>query len=215
MKKAILTLAVISTLGIVGCAQQQPKPSITALPESKVEIKKTNDSALDEAPEWIYRLPSKEGVVYAAATARSRDLEMAKEKALTMAQGKVAETIAGKVSKVTKTYKADVGDRHVENSSTAIKKLTDKVDFTGTEIVEVKLTKERDGWYRAYALVALPLGEANTLQRQRVNDEIVKQTLSTQEGAFSELEQNDEKASRTKTYDVSKEPDVVITPLKN
>lgn len=203
MKKAILLTAILGTLGLVGCASQQtPKQSVTALPASKVEIKKANDAALDEAPEWIYRLPSKENVVYAAATARSRDLEMAKEKALTMAQGKIAETIAGKVSKVTKTYKADVGDRHVENSSTAIKKLTDKVDFTGTEIVEVKFTKEKDGYYRAYALVALPLGEANTLQRQRVNDEVVRQTLQTQDNAFSELEKNDEKTARSKDADV-------------
>ena len=207
MKKAILLTAILGTF-VTGCATQQgPKPSVTALPESKVEIKKVNDAALDEAPEWIYRLPNKENVVYAAATARSRDLEMAKEKALTMAQGKIAETIAGKVSKVTKTYKADVGDRHVENTSTAVKKMTDKIDFTGTEIVEVKFTKEKDGWYRAYALVALPLGEANTLQRQRVNDEVVRQTLSTQENAFSELEKNDEKTAR------SKEADVIIKPL--
>ena len=210
MKKAILVLAVVSTLGVTGCASmnQQPQPKITALPETKVEIKKTNDAALDEAPEWIFRLPTKEGVIYAAATARSRDLEMAKEKALTQAQGKVAETIAGKVSKVTKTYKADVGDRHVENSSSAIKKLTDKVDFTGTEIVEVKLTKEKDGWYRAYVLVALPLGEANTLLRQRINDETVKQTLTTQDTAFSELDRNDDNAKR------SKDSDVTIKPLE-
>jgi hypothetical protein len=132
---------------------------------------------------------------------------MANEKALTQAQGKIAETVAGKVSKVTKTYKADVGDRHVENSSSAVKKLTDKVDFTGTEVVETKIIKEKDGWYRAYVLVALPLGEANTLLRQRVNDEIVKQTLTTQESVFSELDRNDNDAKR------SKDADVTITPL--
>jgi hypothetical protein len=208
MKKAILVLAVLGTLGVTGCSSNLPKPSITALPESKVEIKKHNDVALDEAPEWYYRTPSKENVLYAAATARSRDMEMANEKALTQAQGKIAETVAGKVSKVTKTYKADVGDRHVENSSSAVKKLTDKVDFTGTEVVETKIIKEKDGWYRAYVLVALPLGEANTLLRQRVNDEIVKQTLTTQESAFSELDRNDSDAKRSNAADVT------ITPLR-
>lgn len=206
MKKALLVLAVLGAVGVTGCSSNQPKPSITALPESKVEIKKHNDSALDEAPEWYYRTPTKENVIYAAATARSRDMEMANEKALTQAQGKIAETVAGKVSKVTKTYKADVGDRHVENSSSAVKKLTDRVDFTGTEIVETKIIKEKDGWYRAYVLVALPLGEANTLLQTRKNDAIVKQLMDTQDAAFSEIDRNDENAKRTKEADVTIKP---------
>lgn len=208
-KKAI-TIAVLTALGttMVGCSGNQTKPSITALPESKVVIEKTGDPVIDSAPEWMYKIPSKEKVLYASSTAKSRDMEMSKEKAISQAQGYIAEAVGGKVSKVTKIYRTDAGETSTENSSTAIKKFVKGIDFTGTEIVELKIVPElnkdgeRNGWYRTYVLVGLPLGEENIMLRQQIQDELARKAMENQNNTFKEI-------------DSETSADVTIVPLVN
>jgi hypothetical protein len=138
------------------------------------EVQVKPDIVIDSAPSWMVKLPKEEGAVYGNATARSRDYEMAVEKATSLAQGKVAESMAAVVSKQTKTYRQDTGSRFTENSVSITRKNADNVDFAGTELVDIKIIREPDGYYRAYALVRLAYGDSNLVLRNRaekaVND---------------------------------------------
>ena len=138
------------------------------------EIQSKPDIVIDSAPSWMVKLPKEENAVYGNATARSRDYEMAVEKATSLAQGKVAESMAAVVSKQTKTYRQDTGSRFTENSVSITRKVANNVDFAGTELVDIKVIRESDGYYRVYALVKLSYGDANPVLRNRaekaVND---------------------------------------------
>jgi hypothetical protein len=129
-------------------------------------------------PDWYLKAPVQEGYIFGTGTAVSRDLEMSKEKALTMAQGKIAEAVAGRVTKNTRIFRADTGSTVVENSKSTIKKTTSNVDFSGTEIVEVVVRLAPNGHFRTYVLTALPLGDNNLIRKQRLEEDLTRSLIA-------------------------------------
>jgi len=150
-------------------------------------------------PVWYFQTPIQEGYLFGTGTARSRDLSMAKEKALTEAQGKIAESVGGKVTKQTRTFRTEAGSNIIENNSTVTKKSAINVDFTGTEVREVSVNLEPGGHYRVFVLVSLPLGENNQVLKQQMDASLTRQILSNESNAMKELEREEkqEKVSPT------------------
>jgi hypothetical protein len=155
-------------------------------------------------PVWYLKPPTQEGFIYGTGTAVSRDLEMSKEKALTLAQGKVAEAIGGKVSKQTRVFRADTGSSVVENSKSVIRKSTSNVDFMGTEVQDVVVKLEPNGNFRTYVLVALPLGENNLARKQKLEEEMTKSMMANDKDDF-EVEEKPAPQSSLKLLDVDNE----------
>jgi hypothetical protein len=145
----------------------------------------------NDIPVWYLQIPIQEGYLFGTGTGRSRDLSMAKEKALTEAQGKIAESVGGKVTKQTKTFKTEAGSNVIENNSTVTKKTAVNVDFTGTEVREVVVNLEPGGNYRVFVLVSLPLGENNQVLKQQMDAALTRQILSNESSAMKELEQEE------------------------
>jgi hypothetical protein len=150
--------------------------SITAAGSKPTDIRA--EAIASGIPVWYMKPPAQEGFIYGTGTAVSRDLEMSKEKALTLAQGKVAEAIGGKVSKQTRVFRADTGSSVVENSKSVIKKSTSNVDFMGTEVQDVVIKLEPNGYFRTYVLVVLPLGENNLARKQKMEEEMTKSMMA-------------------------------------
>jgi len=155
MKKYLL-IPLVAALAACSSA-----PKVAEVPLTRPDV------VIDSAPSWMIKLPTAENAVYGNATARSRDYEMAVEKATSLAQGKVAEYMAGVVSKQTKTFRRDQGARFTEDTVSITRKVANNVDFTGTELVDVKVIRENDGYYRVYALVRLTYGDSNPVLRNR------------------------------------------------
>ena len=149
-------------------------------PASDKPVDKTTHSVASSIPTWFLKPPVQEGYIFGTGTSRSRDLAMAKEKAMTTAQGKIAESIGGKVSKQTKIFRTEAGSNVIESSNSLIKKTVANVDFTGAEMRDVVVRLEENGYYRVYVLMTLPLGESNQVLKQ--------QMLSTEKNETKELE---------------------------
>jgi hypothetical protein len=207
MKKAIALLPIVISLSACGTfgkneSVQAPQTSPLVVPEPirekadspKIEPASTKTADVQSAnvankiPVWYFQTPIQEGFLFGTGTGKSKDLGMAKEKALTEAQGKIAESVGGKVTKQTKTFKTEAGSNVIENNSTVMKKTAINVDFTGTEVREVVVNLEQGGFYRVFVLASLPLGENNQVLKQQMDAALTRQILSNETSAMKELE---------------------------
>jgi len=200
----VLLVSACSTMGTNKSTAPQTAPLIVPAPiagqaeSPKVEAAGTRPTDQQAArvanniPVWYFQTPIQEGYLFGTGTGRSRDLSMAKEKALTEAQGKIAESVGGKVTKQTKTFKTEAGSNVIENNSTVTKKTAINVDFTGTEVREVTVNLEPGGNYRVFVLVSLPLGENNQVLKQQMDATLTRQILSNESSSMRELEQQEQ-----------------------
>lgn len=205
MKKALLVLPI--TLAITACGTlnktaESPKvtiPDPISEQKSVKEIEPASGKPVDlqaanvanSIPVWFLQTPQQEGYLFGTGTGRSRDLGMAKEKALSEAQGKIAEAVDGKVTKQTKVFKTEAGSNVIENSSTVTKKTAINVNFTGTEVREVVVRLETGGFYRTFVLVALPLGENNQVLKQQMDAVLTRDIIKNEADQMKELERSE------------------------
>jgi hypothetical protein len=183
-------------------------------PASEKPIDMQTASIASNIPVWFLKTPNQEGYIFGSGTAKSRDLEMAKEKALTVAQGKIAEAVGGKVTKQTKIYKSEAGSNVIQNSNTLIKKLTSNIDFTGTEVREVVVNLEPNGFYRTYVLVALPLGENNQVLKLQMDSAMTREILESQKNEIKELEKTESQPATPNKLLGEKVGSVQVVPLE-
>jgi len=183
MKKYLTLLPLVAILAACGTADPYTKRA-----EAERERRgKDVELAIDKAPDWMTKLPVSESAVYANGTAVSGDMAMADEKAKTIAFGKICMAAGGEVDKQSRVFRNDSGTGGFENSEMAVRSLCRKVDVTGAEITEIKRVNQ-GGQFRTYVLVALPMGDANTLKRTKVNDALNAKALTRSQDAFKELD---------------------------
>ena len=164
--------------------------------------------AINEAPDWMYKLPKESGVIYENGTAISSDFSMADLKAKTMAYVKICTGAGGKVRSQMKMYRADNDAASVENSELTVRSLCPDVDISGVETVEMKHVAEGNR-IRTYVLVALPLGSKNVAKS-------AKEIQNRSGEAFKELDNVTENQLRSGVKEVQKPiaPAAVITPVE-
>ena len=145
------------------------------------------ERSLDKAPEWMTKLPQSNLAVYASATSVSGDFSMADEKAKLIALGKICTSAGGEVDKRSKIYRVDTDKSSSERSEMAIREVCNRVDVTGVQLIDVKRISEGSR-YRSYVLVALPLGEANSLKIEKEDRKLQQSTQGNSEKAFKEMD---------------------------
>lgn len=150
MKKLLIAGALAGLLSACGTTGQysnyQPVQSGPTVAQQQ--------SAIDRAPEWMFKLPKAPGVVFENGTATSNDFAMADMKAKTIAYAKICTSAGGKVRSQTKVYSADDGTNTTEQSEMAIRSICPDVNISGVETVEMKHVAEGSR-IRTYVLVAL------------------------------------------------------------
>ena len=184
MKRILIASAILAVLA--GCSSTSDPYQKRADAEQE-KREKYAERAIDKAPNWMTKLPESKSAVYASATATSPDFAMADEKAKVIAFGKICMAAGGEVDKQSRVFRQDVGETSAENSEMAIRAMCRKVDVTGAELVEVKRVSEGSR-FRSYVLVALPMGEANILRREKVDEAVRKTTVGRSREAFQELD---------------------------
>jgi len=184
MKRILIASAILAVLA--GCSSTSDPYQKRADAEQE-KREKYAERAIDKAPNWMTKLPESKSAVYASATAISPDFAMADEKAKVIAFGKICMAAGGEVDKQSRVFRQDVGETSAENSEMAIRAMCRKVDVTGAELVEVKRVSEGSR-FRSYVLVALPMGEANILRREKVDEAVRKTTVGRSREAFRELD---------------------------
>ena len=184
MKRILIASAVLAVLA--GCSSTSDPYQKRADAEQERK-EKMAERAIDKAPKWMTELPESTAAVYANGTATSKDWAMADEKAKVIAFGKICMTAGGEVDKQTRVFRQDVGETSAENSEMAIRAMCRKVDVTGAKIDKVVRIAE-GGLTRSYVLVALPMGEANILRREKVDEAVRKTTAGRAREAFQEMD---------------------------
>jgi hypothetical protein len=183
MKKALIILPIAMALTACGTTDVYQKRADQARERQERYVERS----IDKAPKWMTELPKSTGAVYANATAVSGDFSMADEKAKVIALGKICISAGGEVDKQSRVFRNDVNETSNENSEMAIRSMCRKVDVTGAEIAEIKRVSEGPR-YRTYVLMALPMGEANQLKKDKINAELSRSTAHRATEAFKELD---------------------------
>lgn len=148
---------------------------------------KAVETTLDEAPDWMTDYPKSEAAIYSSGTASSGDYSMALHKAKADAFGKICMTAGGTTSQRTKIYKMDTAENSSEISEMILRTACKEVDVTGAEVAE-KLIIQQQNRFRAYVLIALPLGDANILKKEKDAMHLHEIAAARAPNAFNELD---------------------------
>jgi hypothetical protein len=181
-------LALVPVMAIVAACSSTPSdPYERRAYEERERREKLVERSLDKAPKWMSELPVSTNAVYANGTSVSGDFSMADYKAKMIAFGKICVAAGGTVSQQGKIFMQDTSDASYETSEMAIKTMCPAVDVTGVEVKEIKRIAEGSR-YRTYVLVALPTGDANTLQKRRDQQRLQNRADARSAAAFRELD---------------------------
>lgn len=196
MKKILAILPLIAVL--VACSSTSNSFDKQAN-ESRERQEKYVTKSLDNVPDWMTNPPENTAsVVYATGSAVSGDMAMADEKAKALAAGKICTSAGGTVDKTSKVYMADVNGQTQERSELAIRSKCRQIDVTGVQTVKIKRIAEGTR-YRTYVLVALPLGEANILKQEKIQQQERVNTKAAAEEAFREIDEDNGKVPGPQT----------------
>jgi hypothetical protein len=154
-------LAIVLAVGILSACSSTKDTYTQRVVQDTERQEKAAERAIDKAPEWMSKLPKSTNAVYESATAVSADFAMADMMAKTIAYAKICVAAGGTVRQQTKMLGTDAG----VTMEMAVRSMCKDVDITGVETVEMKHIPEY-GRIRTYALVALPIGTANTLRKE-------------------------------------------------
>jgi hypothetical protein len=177
MKK--LAIAVVATGMLSACGTKGIDYSAQYSGSSKLQTAQMN-SAVEQAPAWMSKLPKAPGYIFENGTATSADFGFADIKAKAMAYAKICTAAGGKIRQQTKIFRSDSGDSSTDQSEMALRSMCPDVDITGVETVEMKHVSEGNR-IRTYVLVTLPIGDKNVLKS-------AKDAAERAPGAFKELD---------------------------
>ena len=163
MKKLAIVVAVTGVL--TACGTSGTNYSAVYSGQNNMQTAQMN-SAIEQAPVWMSKLPKAPGYIFENGTATSSDFGFADMKAKAMAYAKICTAAGGKIRQQTKIFKSDSGDVGVDQSELAIRSMCADIDITGVETVEMKHVSEGNR-IRTYVLVTLPLGDKNVLKSTR------------------------------------------------
>lgn len=181
MKKALVLIPIVASLS--ACSTTKAFDS-----QASVAPRSVQEQSINNMPEWMNNPPpSTSTVVYATATAVSGDMAMADEKAKAVALGKICTSNGGTVDKTSKIYMLDEGGQTQERSEMAIRSKCRQIDVTGVHAVKIKRVAEGNR-YRTYVLVALPIGEANTIKYEQTQKNIRADVKAQSDAMFREMD---------------------------
>jgi hypothetical protein len=195
MKKALIILPIIAAISACSTTNAFDKQASEARERQEKNVVKS----IDNVPDWMANPPENtSSVVYATASAVSGDMAMADEKAKAIAAGKICTSAGGTVDKTSKVYMLDAGGQTQERSEMAIRSKCRQIDVTGVQTVKIKRVPEGTK-YRTYVLVALPLGDANILKQEKIQQQDRVNTKAAAEEAFREIDEENGKVPAPQT----------------
>lgn len=150
-----------------------------------------SEEAVENIPDWMVENPDDPNYLFGTATATSRSMQTAIDKAETSARGDIASELQTKFSGLTKQFQEEVGTGSESELLTqftqAQKEVVSQV-LNGAGVRAREVVTDR-GIYRAYVLMEMPIGEAASklMSRLQQNRDMYTRFRSSQ--AFEELEE--------------------------
>ena len=105
--------------------------------------------------------------IFGVGTAVSPDLQLAIEKGMMIAKAELADIVKGEMNKSSKQFITELGKQHnkttVSEVESTIVNLINNTPVRGYEIFAKDVTITKNGYYRAWIGLRLPLGEYNKM----------------------------------------------------
>ena len=173
MKSKVMKLgALVAIVGLSACSSMN----------STYKIKSESGNVVDKVPSWYMAdineskacdtsMWTKEDndkmCIYGVATAVSPDLQLSIEKAKMMAKSELADIIKGEMNKESKQFIKELGKTEtktvVTEVETIIVNIITDTPVRGYEIFAQDVTLTKNGYYRTWIGMRLPLGEYNKM----------------------------------------------------
>ena len=175
MSRRILLASCLSLLAVFSCTSHKKPPATVP----KID-----------APDW-YTHPARENDrLIGVATATSRDLQTAVDKAKQDSRVDIARQLDVRVAGLSKRFVEDTGldaDAELLCKFTQVSKTVVSDSLNGTRLTKQKLDRE-GGTYRAYVEMEMPIGEANARFLEKIRSQERLHTRVRASEAFEELD---------------------------
>jgi len=157
---------------------------------STYKMKSENGKVLNEVPKWYMSDFSEKKAcdtptfgkdkdkmcIFGVGTAVSPDLALAIEKGMMIAKAEMADIIRGEMNKSSKQFITELGKTHnkttVSEVESTIVNLIKDTPVRGYEIFAKDVTITKNGYYRAWIGLRLPMGEYNKMYNYTIAEAV-------------------------------------------
>jgi len=172
------------------------------------KIKTEKSKVLNEVPKWYVNDFSKKKAcntprfgkdkdkmcIFGVSTAVSPDLQLAIEKGMMVAKSELADKVKGEMNKSSKIFITELGKNHnkttVSEVESTIVNLITNTPVRGYEIFAKDITMTKNGYYRVWIGLRLPMGEYNKMYNFTIAEAIDAYNVKTKAKiAFDKLEE--------------------------
>ena len=148
---------------------------------SQYKIKTEKSKTLNEVPKWYvddfsqkkacgrttFGKNKNKMCIFGKGTAVSPDLQLAIEKGMMIAKSELADIVKGEMNKSSKIFITELGKNHnkttVSEVESTIVNLIKETPVRGYEIFAKDITMTKNGYYRVWIGLRLPMGEYNKM----------------------------------------------------
>ena len=173
------------------------------------KIKTEKSKVLNEVPKWYVDDFSQKKMcgtstfgknkdkmcIFGKGTAVSPDLQLAIEKGMMIAKSELADIVKGEMNKSSKIFITELGKNHnkttVSEVESTIVNLITKTPVRGYEIFAKDITMTKNGYYRVWIGLRLPMGEYNKMYNFTIAEAVDAYNVKSKAKiAFEKLEEN-------------------------
>jgi len=175
---------------------------------SQYKIKTEKSKTLNEVPKWyVNDFSDKKACdtptfgknkdkmcIFGVGTAVSPDLQLAIEKGMMVAKSEMADIIKGEMNKSSKIFITELGKQHnkttVSEVESTIVNLITKTPVRGYEIFAKDITMTKNGYYRVWIGLRLPMGDFNKMYNYTIAEAVDAYNVKSKAKiAFEKLEE--------------------------
>ena len=175
------------------------------------KIKTEKSKVLNEVPKWYVNDFSKKKAcntprfgkdknkmcIFGVSTAVSPDLQLAIEKGMMVAKSELADKVKGEMNKSSKIYITELGKNHnkttVSEVESTIVNLIKNTPVRGYEIFAKDITMTKQGYYRVWIGLRLPMGEYNKMYNFTIAEAVDAYNVKSKAKiAFEKLEEKED-----------------------
>ena len=175
---------------------------------SQYKIKTEKSKTLNEVPKWyVNDFSDKKACdtptfgknkdkmcIFGVGTAVSPDLQLAIEKGMMVAKAEMADIIKGEMNKSSKIFITELGKQHnkttVSEVESTIVNLITKTPVRGYEIFAKDITMTKNGYYRVWIGLRLPMGDYNKMYNFTIAEAVDAYNVKSKAKiAFEKLEE--------------------------
>ena len=174
---------------------------------SQYKIKKEKSKIVESVPKWyVNDFSDKKACdtptfgknkdrmcIFGVGTAVSPDLQLAIEKGMMVAKSELADIVKGEMNKSSKIFITELGKQHnkttVSEVESTIVNLITKTPVRGYEIFAKDITMTKNGYYRVWIGLRLPMGDYNKMYNFTIAEAVDAYNVKSKaKVAFEKLE---------------------------